>query len=232
MDHPQFDAFSRRANRALGRRSLLRAALLATMLPGANILTGHDVAGKRKKRKKCRSSKVKCGKTCLPAGSCSTGADCTQVAGQVCVTNTCTCPAGLVVSGNACAVPCDPACDDCQRCVAGACLDVADGAACRDGGVCRNNVCKPDLSLGCSAAQDSCGPSGSVLCPDGQVNNLFCFVDADGDPVCGRARCTNDTTGAECQNSTGAGSFVVPCAAICGASDINKTHMCVGLPDQ
>jgi len=232
MDQPQFDAFSRRVNRALGRRSLLRAAIVATALPGSEILTGRDAVGKRKKRKKCRPPRVKCGKTCLPAGGCCNSTDCRRITGQVCVAESCECPEGQVVTDNTCAVPCDPACSDCQRCVAGVCIDVADGAACTDGGVCRNNVCKPDLSLGCSAAQDSCGPSGSVLCPDSQVNNLFCFVDADSDPVCGRARCTNDTTGAECQNLTGVGSFVVPCAAICGAPDINKTHMCVGPPVQ
>src|SRR5215213_2803900 len=112
MDRPQFDAFSRRVGRALGRRSLLHAAFLATMVRGAWVLTEREAAGKRKrtKRKKCRSPRVKCGKACLPAGACCTSTDCTQVAGQVCVANACKCPSGQVIDGNTCAEPCNPAC--------------------------------------------------------------------------------------------------------------------------
>lgn len=227
MDQPNFDGLSGRVDQALGRRSLLHAAFLATVLPGTWIPNGRDAAAKRKKRKRCRSPRVKCGKTCLPAGACCTSADCTQVTGQVCVAKSCECPGGQVVSGNACAVPCDPVCGDCQRCVAGACIDVADGAACTDGGVCRNKVCKPDRSLGCTVAQDSCTTGVGLICPGNPANNTFCHLDLDGDPVCANVICTNDTTGAACTGLTGAGSIVVPCTAICGAPDINKTHMCV-----
>lgn len=234
MDQQAFEALSRRVDQALGRRLVLRALLLAMAVSGAPHSDGGEAAGKRrrKKRKPCKAPRVTCGKSCLPAGRCCTEAQCTQVTGQRCTGNTCGCPIGQVVVGSACEDPCNPACDECQRCDDGVCVDLADGASCTSGGVCRHKVCKPDRSLGCTVAQDSCGPSSSVLCPDSQVNNLFCFVDADSDPVCGRARCTNDTTGAECQNLTGVGSIVVPCTGICGAPDINKTHMCVGPPDE
>ncbi len=33
-------------------------------------------AKKKKKKKKCKAPKVKCGKQCLPAGSCCADADC------------------------------------------------------------------------------------------------------------------------------------------------------------
>ncbi len=196
MDRQLFDALSRRVDRALGRRAVLQAPLLATVLASALAGGNPEAAGKRRrKRKTCRNGTTKCGKQCLPPGSC-------------CV---------------------DSECGICQRCDSGACVPQSDGSACADGGVCRNQVCKPDRSLGCSVAQDSCGPAGSVLCPDrgSGVSNVFCFVDADGDPVCGEALCTDDATGASCPGLTGAGSIVLPCLAICGVAPINKTHMCV-----
>ena len=124
----------------------------------------------------------------------------------------------------ACCVDAD--CDECQTCNGGTCRDLTNGAACSNGGVCRAGVCKPDRSLGCAATQNSCGGAGSILCPENNPGNLFCFLDSDGDPVCGTALCTNDTTGAACPGLTGAGSIVLPCAAICGPA-VNKTHMCV-----
>jgi hypothetical protein len=66
-----------------------------------------------------------------------------------------------------------------------------------------------------------------VNCPDNPANNTFCHLDLDSDPVCANVICTNDATGAACAALTGAGSIVVPCEPICGAPDINKSHMCV-----
>ena len=140
------------------------------------------------------------------------------------------CKAPKVRCGKQCLPPgaccVDADCDECQTCNGGTCRDLTNGAACSNGRVCRAGVCKPDRSLGCSVTQDSCGGAGSVLCPENNPGNLFCFVDSDGDPVCGTALCTNDTTGAACPGLTGAGSIVLPCAAICGPA-VNKTHMCV-----
>jgi hypothetical protein len=226
MDRLQFDALSRRVARLADRRSVLHAAVFGSVAAGITVASDGNAKRKRKKKKPCKPPRRKCGKNCLAAGACCTNVDCTTAIGQVCIGNACVCPDGQVLAGNSCGAPCSPACGECQGCAAGVCIDLDDGATCTDGGVCRNKVCKPDRSLGCTVAQDSCGANGSVLCPDSSTNNLFCFVDADGDPVCGTALCTNDDTGAECAGLTGAGSIVVPCAAICVSAQ-NKTHMCV-----
>lgn len=223
MNQPQFDAFSRRVNRALGRRSLLRAAVVAAALPGSEILTGHDAAGKRKKRKKCRSPRVKCGKKCLPARACCTNAECAAVIGQVCVANTCECPGGQVVAGNECAQPCNPVCGECQRCDDGACIDLADDSPCSNGGVCKTGICKPDRSFGCAATQNVCAGTG-VDCPGSTTPEAKCFVDIEGDAVCGVGLCTNVTTDEACIAELGEGAFVQPCP-ICGVA--SKTHICV-----
>ena len=234
MDQQQFEGLSRRVGQAVGRRSVLHALLLAIGVRGALSGGSDEAAGKRKrkKRKPCKAPRIQCGKSCLPAGRCCTDAQCTQVTGQRCAGNTCRCPSGQVVADNACEAPCNPACAECQRCDDGVCVDLADGAACTGGGVCRDKVCKPDRSLGCTVAQDSCTTGIGVNCPGNPANNTFCHLDLDGDPICAIVICTNDTTGAACTGLTGAGSIVVPCTAICGAPDINKTHMCVGPPDE
>lgn len=228
MDRLQFEALSRRVGIVLGRRPVVRALLLATALTGVSPGGEDEAAGKRKrkKRKSCKPPRVRCGKACLPAGRCCTNAQCMQITGQVCAGNTCVCPAGQVVAGNACSVPCNPACGDCQRCDAGVCVDLADGAACAGGGVCRNSICKPDRSLGCTVAQNNCATGIGLNCPGSQANNTFCHVDLDGDPVCANVLCTNDATGAACPGLTGPGSFVQPCAPICGPN-ASMTHMCI-----
>ncbi|MFT4039489.1 MAG: hypothetical protein QM692_14980 [Thermomicrobiales bacterium] len=103
MDGSQFDAMAKRVTES--RRALVGGSLAA--LAGALSLRE---AGARKKRrkKKCKTPKVKCGKQCLPAGACCTNAEC----------GTCqTC------SGNACVVaPAGSACGVGGRCNGTACI--------------------------------------------------------------------------------------------------------------
>lgn len=197
MDRQQFDALSRRIDQVICRRSILQAPLLVTALARSLAGGSPEVASKRRRKKRKK---------------CRNGE---RTCGKQCL------------APEACCLNSD--CGTCERCDRGACVPQAEGSACANGGVCRNQICKPDRSLGCSVNQDSCGPAGSVLCPDrgAGVNNVFCFVDAEGDPVCGESLCTNDATGASCPGLTGAGSIILPCLAICGDPQINKTHMCV-----
>ena len=223
MHDAAFDQAMREGLRSVPRRRLL--GLAAGLL--ALVRGGPDVRAKRKRKKRrCKPPRIKCGKKCLAAGACCTNADCSAVTGQVCVANTCRCPGGQVVAGGECAAPCSPVCDVCQRCDDGTCVDLAEGAACANGGVCRGNICKPDRSFGCTVAQNACATGAALNCPNNSANNTFCFVDLDGDPVCAKVKCTNDATGAVCPDLLGPGSFVQPCALICGPND-NKTHMCI-----
>lgn len=222
MDRQQFDALSRRVDQALCRRSILQAPLLVTVLAGSLTWSNQEAAGKRKK-KACKSPRIKCGKKCLAAGRCCTNADCTVV-GQVCVSSRCECPGGQVVDGNECAEPCSPACGDCQRCDDGACVDLADDTPCTGGGTCQAGLCKADRSFGCPANLSACTAGPGAICPDSTTSGTSCFIDAAGDSVCGTGQCTNLTTDAECVTLLGAGAFVLPCS-FCSLG--GKTRICV-----
>ncbi|MEZ4564764.1 MAG: hypothetical protein R2853_18695 [Thermomicrobiales bacterium] len=69
MDGNHFDGIIRAAMHS--RRTLLGGALAA--IAGA---TGRADSPARKRRKRCKSPRVKCGKKCLRAGSCCKVADC------------------------------------------------------------------------------------------------------------------------------------------------------------
>lgn len=69
MDGSHFDRLIRAAVQP--RRTLVGGALAAVI--GAMSETGGEA---KKRRKRCKSPKVKCGKKCLRAGSCCTSADC------------------------------------------------------------------------------------------------------------------------------------------------------------
>lgn len=91
MDGHQFDGMIRAV--AGSRRMVLGGAVAAA----AGALIQPESEGK-KRRKRCRAPRVKCGKTCLPAGSCCTDADCgacQSCSGKRCV---------VAPSGTACGV--------------------------------------------------------------------------------------------------------------------------------
>lgn len=218
MHQDHFDRIQALAASRTARRGLLGGVLGMLGLS----VTGSEFDARKKRR--CKSPRIKCGKKCLAAGACCTNADCTAVIGQVCVGNACECPSGQAAAGNACAVPCNPACDECQRCDDGACVDLADDTPCTESGTCQAGVCTPDRSFGCVAAQNACGSFSGVSCPNSTTPDAVCFVDGAGDSVCGTGLCTNVTTDTECIALLGAGAFVQPCS-LCSLG--GKTRVCV-----
>ena len=66
----------------------------------------------------------------------------------------------------------------------------------------------------------------NVPCPDSTSSGAACFVDEDGDSVCGVALCTRVTTDEACESELGEGAFVLLCP-ICGIGVGGNTHMCV-----
>lgn len=91
MDGNHFDGILRAAMQS--RRSVLGGGLAIV------VGTGSYAAGEAKKRRKrCKSPNVKCGKKCLRAGSCCTAADCGAC--QTCSGKRCV----VAPSGTACGV--------------------------------------------------------------------------------------------------------------------------------
>ena len=91
MDGNHFDTIIRAAVQS--RRSVLGSALAAVL--GVMSQTGSEA---KKRRKRCKSPRVKCGKKCLRAGSCCTSADCDPC--QTCSGTRCV----VAPSGTACGV--------------------------------------------------------------------------------------------------------------------------------
>lgn len=203
MDGSQFDRLARAVSASHTRRGV--AALLAAA--GALPLLGHgDAAAKKKKKKKCKAPKVKCGKQCLPAGSCCTDGNCGG--NGVCQGNTCACFSGFrrcngtcIPKGNCCGnadcgggVCSSGACrclEGTKRCggtcipEAGCCVDADCGSPCKK---CQNNVC----SAGC-ASDELCLDNGSCgdKCPSAACDNgCSCNANSPGfESVC---RVTNN----------------------------------------
>jgi hypothetical protein len=226
MHAERLDWFSKHLGGGTPRRTLL-GSLLGTFAVGG--MQPPVSAKKKRKKKKCKAPRIKCGKKCLAAGACCTNAECAAVIGQVCVANTCECPGGQVVADNECAQPCNPACGECQRCDDGACIDLAEGAPCSNGGSCDAGVCQPDRSFGCATTQNACVATSGVACPDSTTTDAKCFVDGAGDSVCGTGLCTSVTTDEACVAALGEGAFVVTCP-LCGIT--GNARVCVKPVDQ
>ena len=91
MDGSHFDWIIRSAVQS--RRTVLGGAFAAVVG-----ITGHTEGEARRRRKRCKSPKVKCGKKCLPAGSCCSDKDCGTC--QTCSGKRCV----VAPSGTACGV--------------------------------------------------------------------------------------------------------------------------------
>lgn len=90
MDGSQFDSMLTLVTRS--RRTVIGGSL--ALLAGS--LGLHDAGAKKRRKKKCRSPKVRCGRRCLPAGACCTNAECGTC--QVCAGNACV----MAPAGTAC----------------------------------------------------------------------------------------------------------------------------------
>lgn len=201
MDGSRFDRLARAFGESRTRRGV--AALLAA---GALPLLGGGDADAKKKKKKCKSPKVKCGKKCLPAGSCCSDANCGG--NGVCQGNACACATGFRLCNGSC-IPKDRCCStaDCGggvcsggkclcpqgtkacggKCIpeSGCCTKADYGSPCK---TCQNNVC----SAGCGAGE-LCLDNGSCgdVCPSPQCPpGCSCNTNTEGfEPVC---RITNN----------------------------------------
>ena len=80
MDGSQFDRLARAFSSSHTRRGATAILAAAGLIP----LLGLE-GDARKKKKKCKGPKVKCGKKCLPAGSCCPG---TKPCGGKCIPET------------------------------------------------------------------------------------------------------------------------------------------------
>jgi hypothetical protein len=237
MDGSQFDRLARAFGASHTRRGV--TALLAAA--GALPLLGHGDgdAKKKKKKKKCKAPKVKCGKQCLPAGSCCTDVDCG--ADGTCQGNSCACFTGFRRCNGSC-IPKDNCCGngDCGggvcsggtcRCLEGTkpcggkcipenacCVDEDCGSPCK---TCQNGTC----SAGCAASETclpngSCGSTCSIRGSCNQAGTCSCNNNSSGfeavcrvlndGTVCGPAKVC--TTTAEC-----------PAGTVCSSSCNNQT---------
>lgn len=115
MDGNRFDGIMRSVAR--DRRTVLGSAI--AMVAG---VAGLAEGGARRRKRSCKSPKVKCGKKCLPAGTCCSTSDCGTC--QVCSGKTCVvapsgtpCGVGGECNGTACikegAFGCTPPMDFC-----------------------------------------------------------------------------------------------------------------------
>ena len=133
MDDASFDRLIRALSTGTPRRQIVASALTTVMAFQAG-----EVASAKGKRRKCKKSHKKCGKTCIPKSQCCTNDECGS--GQSCNGGACVCTPQC--AGKSCGP------DGCG----GSCGQCASGAQCDGNGRC------PGCTRTCSGK--SCGPDG------------------------------------------------------------------------
>lgn len=171
MDAGRFDDVIRSLIASPSRRTVLGLSLGGVLSPLLGL--AESLAKKKKgkkKKKKCKGGAKKCGKTCIPATSCCTDANC-GAGGATCQSGTCLCPAGEKDCQGTC-VPDDVCCPSCtgdQTCQGGACACPGGtfpcGTSCVDG-----DECCSDLDC-----------TGNLECANGFC---VCNVPCDGGVCC------------------------------------------------
>ena len=183
MASRELDALSRRVAVALPRRSVL-----ATMPAVLGALVAPEiVAARQKRQKKCKAPKVKCGKQCLPPGSCCIDADCGEC--QQCRTGACVvvvddtpcgvggrCQAGVCTALNS--FGCTPDLNSCAKDTPVRCpLSTTQDAACfvnfAGASICATSICRPLLG----DCTDALGPGAQALrCAACPSNTSMCIL--------------------------------------------------------
>lgn len=144
MDAERFDRLARSLT-TRSRRGFSRALAGFGLAGGLSALLSlaDGEAKKRKHRnrkKKCKGSRKKCGKKCIPADGCCTAADC--AAGQNCCANECTAPLSCGEDTCGCG-------DVCKR--------SPEGHTCQPGGCSATDYCH-------NRSQYQCGSDGDEPC--------------------------------------------------------------------
>jgi hypothetical protein len=210
MDARRFDALARSLSDLRSRRGLARL-LGGLTLAGPLAAYGLSEAGgkgkkrKKKHKKKCKPNQQKCGKTCIPATSCCTDAQCGV--GGFCANETCTCFSGFR--------PCNGTCITEEQCCA--------NSDCGEGAVCREGVCR--CLSGFIPCEGLCIPA-STCCTSADCGaGHICLVNRS----CARA-CTGipaDCPGCFCSIANTEGQRVcVPSFADCAAQACESTSQC------
>ena len=190
MDGTQFDDVLRSI--AVTRRTALGGAVAT--LAG---IAGWTEIEARKRKKKCKSPKVKCGKKCLPAGSCCDDSDCGTC--QTCSDKTCVvaptgsaCGVGGSCNGTACinegAFGCtlnQDYCDDSPK--------IACSRSSTPGSFCIANDGKPACVVGACIFEDTPQACEAAF-GDGAELKEFCSPCALGGPTDPRNGCFRPVT--------------------------------------
>jgi hypothetical protein len=159
MDASHFDRWTQNLTTTKSRRQTLRGLLVGARPLAASVLLATSLKltearkkRKNKRKKKCKAGTKKCGKTCIPADTCCSDAEC---------------GAQLACIGGKCAVPCGQPCDD----LFGVCFTSVDGADVCTGAqdvdvLCAASPCTADSQCG---ATEFCSPAGCP--PAGGITN-------------------------------------------------------------
>jgi len=233
MDGSQFDQLAR----AFGASHTRRGVVALTTVAGALSLLGLQGADGKKKKKKCKAPKVKCGKKCLPAGSCCTDADCGG--NGVCQGGTCACFTGFrscngscIPAGNCCGdadcgggvctsgqcqclggtKPCGRQCIPESACCTQADCPNPDACTTCQGGVC-NRCASGQMCLANGSCGDICSQSGAC----NAANTCSCNVNG-GDDVCRETITTTQCTSRPTCTTTATCPAGTVCSSVCNPS--------------
>jgi hypothetical protein len=185
MDADRFDTLTRLlAGMSARRRLLARAATLFSLLPLVGGMDGAVAKRQHKpKKKKCKGTKKRCGKRCIPKASCCVACG----SGGACLDGACACLAGFRLCKGTC-IPEGDCCTntDCAGgaiCVGGRCGCLAGFKLCGEACIALDACCTADdCDSGNPCVIDNCtaGACEQDLVADGTVCGAPCGRCQDG----------------------------------------------------